>query len=239
MNDSEQSLASAITSTRSYGATHSRIMTEIDTNLIKHQLQPTDTLQGLAIKYGVTVEKLKRLNKLWSNESMMAKDFILIPFQDKIHKDMNECAKKSKDITEMYVKPDAPLHEVREHKRNKKKFTQDTIELGSDGELGSSTNEDTDCGSSGTMKDFTEIISKADHHINVYKQQRGEGSEAFKAFNDILTNIDKTIEIHKNRAKNLDRSPDLPTVSYDGNYQTSNPGLFSPTSQHPYLEHGI
>ena len=129
---------------------------------------------------------------------MMAKEFILIPFQDKT-KHVSECAKKSNGVSEMYVKPDAPIHEVREQRKNKKKFTQDTIELGSDGELGSSTNEDTDCGSSETMKDFTEIISKADHHINVYKQQRGEGSEAFKAFNDILTNIDKTIEIHKNR----------------------------------------
>ena len=55
MNNSEESLVSAITSTRSYGATHSRMLTEINTNLIKHKLLPTDTLQGLAIRYGATV----------------------------------------------------------------------------------------------------------------------------------------------------------------------------------------
>ena len=57
MNTSQQSLVSAITSTRSYGATHSRMLTEIDTNVIQYKLLPTDTLQGLAIKFGVTVSQ--------------------------------------------------------------------------------------------------------------------------------------------------------------------------------------
>ena len=60
MNNSEQSLVNAITSTRSYGATQSRMLTEIDTNVIKHKLLPTDTLQGLAIKFGVTVSEMLR-----------------------------------------------------------------------------------------------------------------------------------------------------------------------------------
>jgi len=55
MNNIETSLATAITSTRSYGATNSRMLTEIDTNLVTHHLSSTDTLQGLAIRYGVTV----------------------------------------------------------------------------------------------------------------------------------------------------------------------------------------
>ena len=133
------------------------------------------------------VEKLKRLNKLWSNESILAKEYLLIPTEHQTKPVDNK-----QNAAELYVKPDTPIKEVRERKLKKKQIA---LELGSDGELGSSTGED----SAECVKDFNDIISKADHHINVYKQQRGEGSEAFQAFNSILSNIDKTIEIHKSR----------------------------------------
>ena len=130
------------------------------------------------------------MNKLWSNESILAKEYLLIPSQH-LTKAVSFDKPKTKQ-NELYVKPDTPVNEMRERKL---KEARNTLELGSDGELGSSTNEDSlEC-----VKDYDNIISKADHHINVYKQQRGEGSEAFQAFNNILSNIDKTIEVHKNR----------------------------------------
>ena len=53
------SFANAITSQRSYGATKSNqqsvMLTVIESKVLTHKLQPSDTLQGLAIKYGVTV----------------------------------------------------------------------------------------------------------------------------------------------------------------------------------------
>ena len=132
------------------------------------------------------------MNKLWNNESILAKEYLLIPSQYQTQ--AVSFVKPNKQENELYVKPDTPVKEIKERKM---KEMERTLELGSDGELGSSTNEDSiECG---TVKDFNDIISKADHHINVYREQRGEGSEAFKAFNNILTNIDKTIEIHKNR----------------------------------------
>lgn len=127
---------------------------------------------------------------MWSNESILAKEYLLIPSHNQTKAVSFDKPKTQEN--ELYVKPDTPVSEIRERKL---KETRNTLELGSDGELGSSTNEDSmEC-----VKDFEDIISKADHHINVYKQQRGEGSEAFQAFNNILSNIDKTIEVHKNR----------------------------------------
>ena len=124
------------------------------------------------------------MNKLWSNESILAKEYLLIPSQH-LTKAVSFDKPKTKQ-NELYVKPDTPVNEMRERKL---KEARNTLELGSDGELGSSTNEDSlEC-----VKDYDNIISKADHHINVYKQQ------AFQAFNNILSNIDKTIEVHKNR----------------------------------------
>lgn len=48
-------LNNTVSSTKSYGATNSRMLTVIDSKVITHKIKPTDTLQGLAIKYGVTV----------------------------------------------------------------------------------------------------------------------------------------------------------------------------------------
>ncbi|XP_054719050.1 lysM and putative peptidoglycan-binding domain-containing protein 2-like [Uloborus diversus] len=46
---------------------------------IKHMVQPGDTLQGLALKYGVTMEQLKRANKMWTTDSLFLRSFLNIP----------------------------------------------------------------------------------------------------------------------------------------------------------------
>lgn len=141
------------------------------------------------------------MNKLWSNESILARETLLIPSNND-PKEIRYHVNKYQ-VNELYVRPETPEDGKRPKKTNKK-MLHDPTEGGSDGELCSSlkeNNDDEDVADTdiGVMKDFNEIISKADYQINTYKQQRGESSEAFKAFNDILTNIDKTIETHKNR----------------------------------------
>ncbi|KAL3219175.1 hypothetical protein MRX96_030624 [Rhipicephalus microplus] len=37
---------------------------------IKHVVQPGDTLQGIALRYGVTTEELKRANRLWTMRAL-------------------------------------------------------------------------------------------------------------------------------------------------------------------------
>nr|BBE08146.1 LysM and putative peptidoglycan-binding domain-containing protein [Plautia stali] len=46
---------------------------------IKHQVKQSDTLQGLALKYGVTTEEIRRANRLWANDSIFLRESLLIP----------------------------------------------------------------------------------------------------------------------------------------------------------------
>jgi len=60
------------TNTKTYGSTSSRPTTlQLSRDkLILHHVQRTDTFQGLALKYGVSIEQIKRVNKLWSSDNL-------------------------------------------------------------------------------------------------------------------------------------------------------------------------
>lgn len=47
--------------------------------IVKHQVQRGDTLQGIALKYGVTMEEVKRENRLWTTDSLFLREFLDIP----------------------------------------------------------------------------------------------------------------------------------------------------------------
>ncbi|XP_060076633.1 lysM and putative peptidoglycan-binding domain-containing protein 1-like [Ylistrum balloti] len=49
------------------------------TTYIKHKISETDTMMGIALKYGITVEQLKRENKLWTNDSLFLREHLLVP----------------------------------------------------------------------------------------------------------------------------------------------------------------
>ncbi|XP_070179220.1 lysM and putative peptidoglycan-binding domain-containing protein 1-like isoform X2 [Littorina saxatilis] len=51
----------------------------ISSKYIKHTVTEGDTLMALSLKYHVTLELLKRENKLWNNDTLFLKEFILIP----------------------------------------------------------------------------------------------------------------------------------------------------------------
>ncbi|XP_030639795.1 tropomodulin-4 isoform X1 [Chanos chanos] len=46
---------------------------------IEHKVQPGETLQGLALKYGVSMETIKRANRLYTNDSIFLKKSLSIP----------------------------------------------------------------------------------------------------------------------------------------------------------------
>ncbi|XP_078051465.1 lysM peptidoglycan-binding domain-containing protein red [Augochlora pura] len=48
-------------------------------NLIKHAVSATDTLQGIALKYGVTTEQIRRDNRLWASDSLFLREHLLVP----------------------------------------------------------------------------------------------------------------------------------------------------------------
>lgn len=65
-------------SLKKYGSTSSYNSKRHD-RFLKHQVSQTDTLQGLALKYGVTTEEIRRANRLWANDSIFLREFLLIP----------------------------------------------------------------------------------------------------------------------------------------------------------------
>ncbi|XP_052503108.1 lysM and putative peptidoglycan-binding domain-containing protein 2 [Budorcas taxicolor] len=80
--EAEQSLSLARTKTRSYGSTAS-VRAPLGAGVIErhveHRVRAGDTLQGIALKYGVSMEQIKRANKLFTNDCIFLKKTLNIP----------------------------------------------------------------------------------------------------------------------------------------------------------------
>ncbi|KAL2088775.1 hypothetical protein ACEWY4_015674 [Coilia grayii] len=77
-SESELSQSLARTKTRSYGSTAS-VFASLGEKYIEHRVTDSDTLQGIALKYGVTMEQIKRANKLFSNDCIFLRNSLNIP----------------------------------------------------------------------------------------------------------------------------------------------------------------
>ncbi|KAJ8354627.1 hypothetical protein SKAU_G00221940 [Synaphobranchus kaupii] len=64
---------------RSYGSLVRSPLSPVRQGRIEHQVQPGDTLQGLSLKYGVSMEQIKRANRLYTNDSIFLKKSLFIP----------------------------------------------------------------------------------------------------------------------------------------------------------------
>ncbi|KAL1122782.1 hypothetical protein AAG570_003108 [Ranatra chinensis] len=65
-------------SLKRYGSTGNNLKRHQET-FLRHSVLETDTLQGLALKYGVTMEQIRRANRLWANDSLFLRKSLLIP----------------------------------------------------------------------------------------------------------------------------------------------------------------
>ncbi|XP_040901066.1 lysM and putative peptidoglycan-binding domain-containing protein 1 [Toxotes jaculatrix] len=65
--------------TRSYGSLVRSALSPVRQRRIEHKIQPGETLQGLALKYGVSMEQIKRANRLYTNDSIFLKKSLSIP----------------------------------------------------------------------------------------------------------------------------------------------------------------
>jgi len=72
-----QSLGKCTNSSRRYGSTETKRISN-DT-FIKHVLHSGETLQGIALKYGTTMEQIKRTNNMWTSDSLFLREYLLIP----------------------------------------------------------------------------------------------------------------------------------------------------------------
>ncbi|XP_048450832.1 lysM and putative peptidoglycan-binding domain-containing protein 1 isoform X1 [Rhincodon typus] len=69
--------ASARGTSRSYGSTDRG--PAAGQRHLEHRPMPGDTLQGLALRYGVSTEQIKRVNRLYTNDSIFLKECLRIP----------------------------------------------------------------------------------------------------------------------------------------------------------------
>ncbi|KAG8009755.1 LysM and putative peptidoglycan-binding domain-containing protein 1 [Nibea albiflora] len=65
--------------TRSYGSLVRSPLSPVHQRRIEHKIQPGETLQGLALKYGVSMEQIKRANRMYTNDSIFLKKSLSIP----------------------------------------------------------------------------------------------------------------------------------------------------------------
>lgn len=49
---------------------------------VQHRVQAGETLMGIALRYQTSVEYLKRINKLWSNDALCLREHLLVPSQE-------------------------------------------------------------------------------------------------------------------------------------------------------------
>ncbi|XP_070536083.1 lysM and putative peptidoglycan-binding domain-containing protein 2-like [Ptychodera flava] len=66
-------------SRKSYGKSYGSLQKSKQEIYIKHIVSETDTLQGLALKYGVSIEQIKRANKLFTTDSIFLRKVLNIP----------------------------------------------------------------------------------------------------------------------------------------------------------------
>ncbi|CAL8358616.1 unnamed protein product [Arctogadus glacialis] len=64
---------------RSYGSLVKCAAPPVPHEVLQHKVQPGETLQGLALKYGVSTEQIKRANRLYTNDSIFLKKILFIP----------------------------------------------------------------------------------------------------------------------------------------------------------------
>lgn len=98
-SDSELSQSLARTKTRSYGSTAS-VTAPLSETYVEHRVTDGDTLQGIALKYGVTMEQIKRVNKLFSSDCIFLRNTLNIPVKSEKRSLFNGLSLESPDSEE-------------------------------------------------------------------------------------------------------------------------------------------
>ncbi|GAB0087641.1 uncharacterized protein DMENIID0001_019730 [Sergentomyia squamirostris] len=73
----KQSIRDSARSLKKYGSTCNHVRnTDV---LIRHEVEKTDTLQGIALKYGCSTEQIRRANRLFASDSLFLRQYLMIP----------------------------------------------------------------------------------------------------------------------------------------------------------------
>lgn len=79
MFNEKQSIRESARSLKKYGSTCNHVRN--DEVLIRHEVEKTDTLQGIALKYGCTTEQIRRANRLFASDSLFLRQYLMIPVE--------------------------------------------------------------------------------------------------------------------------------------------------------------
>ncbi|KAM4861237.1 lysM and putative peptidoglycan-binding domain-containing protein 1 [Thomomys bottae] len=102
---------------RSYGSLVQSACSPVRERRLEHQLAPGDTLAGLALKYGVTMEQIKRANRLYTNDSIFLKKTIYIPILTEPRDLFNSLDSEEEKEEEVHLSKD----EAHSHSAERKK----------------------------------------------------------------------------------------------------------------------
>lgn len=113
---------------------------------IFHTVSFADTLEGIAVKYGVQVADIKRVNRLFSNQDLFARKELVIPSPEELEEQTVRPRRSyEKDITSprgrrsfekdtpKYIYPATPEDEVSEQRRSLLGFSYNFPSGGEDG----------------------------------------------------------------------------------------------------------
>ncbi|XP_055379324.1 lysM and putative peptidoglycan-binding domain-containing protein 1 isoform X2 [Condylostylus longicornis] len=81
MFNEKQSIRDSARSLKKYGSTCNHIRNSSSEVLIRHEIEKTDTLQGISLKYGCTMEQIRRANRLFASDSLFLRQYLLIPVE--------------------------------------------------------------------------------------------------------------------------------------------------------------
>lgn len=76
-NEETQSIRDSTKALKKYGSTCNHFKRQ--EHYVKHVISEGDTLQGIALKFGVTMEQIRRVNRLWASDSLFLREYLLIP----------------------------------------------------------------------------------------------------------------------------------------------------------------
>ncbi|GLH07990.1 Uncharacterized protein GBIM_13345 [Gryllus bimaculatus] len=76
-NEETQSIRESTKALKKYGSTCNHFKRQ--EHYVKHVISEGDTLQGIALKYGVHMEQIRRVNRLWATDSLFLRENLLIP----------------------------------------------------------------------------------------------------------------------------------------------------------------
>ncbi|XP_059612335.1 lysM and putative peptidoglycan-binding domain-containing protein 1 [Phlebotomus argentipes] len=73
----KQSIRESGRSLKKYGSTCNHVRnTDV---LVRHEVEKTDTLQGIALKYGCSTEQIRRANRLYASDSLFLRQYLMVP----------------------------------------------------------------------------------------------------------------------------------------------------------------